>query len=77
MVNPSSRAITCFPGWLFEKPKRYGKLPKVDMSDLDQDPGPVASFAASPHVLVVVWNRAYTGPGVIVLGLILPAVLGY
>lgn len=51
-------------GWLFEKRRHYAKSSQVDMSDLDNDP-------------VVVWNRAYTGHGVIVLGLILPALIGY
>lgn len=51
-------------GWLFEKPHFYEKIDSIDMSDLNRDP-------------VVQFNRRYTPHGVIGMGLILPAVIGY
>jgi stearoyl-CoA desaturase (delta-9 desaturase) len=51
-------------GWLFERPTYYEYFSKIDISDLDRDP-------------VVRHNSRWYPSGVIVLGLILPAVWGY
>lgn len=51
-------------GWLFEAPVFYEKASTVDMTDLSNDP-------------VVEFNRRYYPHQVILLGLLLPALLGY
>lgn len=51
-------------GWLFERPRFYDKSSIINMSDVLNDP-------------VCRWNRHYTPHLVIILGIVLPALVGW